>query len=106
MDDAKCTVVTRVCVSVYLSAAACPHYCMDPDVTWRSGRGCPLVVHCCADFQSVHGFRGYDNIHVCKLIALHTADAYRQTDTQTVVTNIHFASAMPDAKCKNTVNLG
>ena len=26
--------VTRVCVSVCLSAAACPHYCTDPDVTW------------------------------------------------------------------------
>jgi len=23
-----------VCVSVCLSAAACPHYCTDPDVTW------------------------------------------------------------------------
>ena len=38
--------VTRVCVSVCLSvclsAAACPHYCTDPDVNWRSGRGCPL----------------------------------------------------------------
>jgi len=32
-----------VCVSVCLSAAACPHYCTDPDVTWGSGRGCPLV---------------------------------------------------------------
>jgi len=36
----------RLCVlSVCLSAAACPHYCTDPDVTWGSGRGCPLVVH-------------------------------------------------------------
>ena len=35
-DDAKCIVVTRVCVSVCvcLSAAAYPHYCTDPDVTW------------------------------------------------------------------------
>jgi len=23
-----------VCVPVCLSAAACPHYCTDPDVTW------------------------------------------------------------------------
>ena len=30
-----------VCQSVSLSAAACPHYCTDPDVTWGSGRGCP-----------------------------------------------------------------
>ena len=39
LDDAKCIVVTRfrvsVCVSVCLSAAACPHYCTDPDVTWE-----------------------------------------------------------------------
>jgi len=41
VDDAKCIVVARVCVSVYLSAAACLHYCTDPDVTWRSGKGCP-----------------------------------------------------------------
>jgi len=27
-------VVTRVCVSVCLSAAVRPHYCTDPDVTW------------------------------------------------------------------------
>jgi len=31
--------------SVCLSAAICPHYYMDPDVTWGHGRGCPLVVH-------------------------------------------------------------
>jgi len=36
-----------VCLSVCLSAAACLHYCTDPDVTWWSGRGCPLVVHYC-----------------------------------------------------------
>jgi len=50
-DDAKCIVVdmwsrasvcVSVCVSVcLLSAAACPHYCTDPDATSRSGRGCP-----------------------------------------------------------------
>ena len=37
----------RLCVC--LSAAACPHYCTDPDVTWGSGRECPLVVHYWAD---------------------------------------------------------
>ena len=51
-----------VCMSVCLSAAACPHYCTDTDVTWRSGRGCPLVVHYWADLQSVHGLRCYGNI--------------------------------------------
>jgi len=39
--------VTRVCVSVCvcvcvcLSAAVRPHYCTNPDVTWRRGWGCP-----------------------------------------------------------------
>ena len=51
-----------VCLSVRLSAAACPHYCTDPDVTWGSGRGYPLVVHYWADLQSVHGMRCYGNI--------------------------------------------
>jgi len=48
--------------SVCLSAAACPHYCTDPDVTWGSDRGIPLVVHYWADLQSVHGMRCYGNI--------------------------------------------
>ena len=36
VDDAKCIVVTRVCVcvSACLSAIVRPHYCTDPDVTW------------------------------------------------------------------------
>ena len=50
----------RLCVC--LSAAVRPHYCTDPDVTWRRGRGCPLVVHCWADLQSGHGLRCYGNI--------------------------------------------
>ena len=49
-----------VCVSVGLSLAAFP-YCADPDVTWRNGTGCPLVVHYWADLQSVNGFRCCDN---------------------------------------------
>ena len=51
-----------VCLSVSLSAAACPHYCTDPDVTWLSGRGCPLVVHYWGDLQSVQGLHCYGNI--------------------------------------------
>jgi len=50
----------RLCVC--LSAAACLHYCTDPDVTWGSDRGCPLVVHDWADLQSGHGLRCYGNI--------------------------------------------
>jgi len=50
-----------VCLSVCLFAAACLHYWTEPDVTWGSGRGCPLVVHYWTDLQSVHGLRCYDN---------------------------------------------
>jgi len=51
----------RLCVC--LSAAVRPHYCTDPDVTWGRHRGCPLVVHCWADLQSVHErLRCYGNI--------------------------------------------
>ena len=46
-------------LSACLSAAACSHYCTDPDVTWGSGRGCPLVVHYWADLQWVHGLLCY-----------------------------------------------
>jgi len=38
--------------------------------------GWPVVVHYWAYLQSVHGFRCYDNTHVCKLIALYIANAY------------------------------
>jgi len=50
-----------VCLCVCLSAAASPHYCTDPDVTWGNGRGCPLVVQYWVDLQSVHGFLCCDN---------------------------------------------
>jgi len=57
--------VTAVCVSVCmfvrLSLATFPQYCMDPDVSWENGRGCPLVAHHWADFQLMHGFGCYDN---------------------------------------------
>jgi len=62
VDDVKCTLVTAVCVFVWLSLAAFSHYCTDPYVTWGNGRRCPVVVHYWADLQSVHGFRCYDNI--------------------------------------------
>jgi len=41
-----------------------------------NGRGWPLVVYYLADLQLVHGFRCPENIHLCKLIALRTANAY------------------------------
>ena len=33
-------------------------------------------MHYWADLQLVHGFSCYDNTHICKLIALYTANAY------------------------------
>ena len=52
-----------VCV---LPVAACLHYYMDPDVTWRSGRRCPLVVLYWADLQLVHGLHCYGNtMEIC-----------------------------------------
>jgi len=54
----------RLCVC--LSLATFPHYCTDLDVTWGNGSRCPLVVHCWADLQLVHGFCCYDNIALNK----------------------------------------
>jgi len=59
ITSAKCILVTAVCVSVCLSV---PDYCTDLDVTLENGRGCPVVVHCWAALQSVHGFCCYENI--------------------------------------------
>jgi len=61
--EAKCILVTAVCVfvtlCVWLSLAAFTHYCTDPDVSWGKET---LVVHYWADLQStVHGFPCYDN---------------------------------------------
>jgi len=70
---------SKMCIShsglcVWLSLAAFPYYCTDPDVTWGNGTGCPLIVQYWADLQSVHGFCCYDNVHVFELIALFTAN--------------------------------
>jgi len=46
----------RLCVCLSIAIL---HYCTDPDVSWRNGRGCPLVVHygrlCnrCTDFVAM-----------------------------------------------------
>ena len=71
----KCILATAS-LCVCLSLAALPHYCTVPDVTCGNVRGCPLVVHCWTDLQSVHRFCCYDNIQVCMLIALYTANMY------------------------------
>ena len=67
--------IGHACLSVCLSVAACPHYCMEPDVTW----GVVVVPHSCAllgGFAIGAGFCCYDNIQVCNLVALYTANAY------------------------------
>ena len=60
----------------------------DPDVTWRNGRGCRLVVHYWADLQLVHWICCYDNISpnarcqrvlvlaVCLVLLLSKRDIY------------------------------
>jgi len=62
-----------VCLSVPRRISSLMH---GPGCNSREWYWCPLVVHYWADLQSVHGFRCYDNMHVCKLIALYTANEY------------------------------
>jgi len=63
VDDAKCILVTRVCVSVCLSVSRrIPTLLHRPGCNLGNGMGCPLVVQYWADSQPVHGFRCYDNI--------------------------------------------
>ena len=54
--------IGHACLCGCLSLAAFPHYCTDPDVTWRNGRGCPVFVHYWADLQSMHWLPWYDNM--------------------------------------------
>jgi len=76
VDDAKCIVVMRVCVSVCvcvcMSVCVCTPTLLDrPGCNLGCSRGCPLVVHYWADLQSAHGLHCYGNI------------------TRTVVTSLH-----------------
>ena len=57
VDDTKCIVVTRVCVSVCLCVCVCPR-----PHAYTIARGCPLVVHYWADLQSGYRLRCYGNI--------------------------------------------
>jgi len=41
-----------MCLSVYISLAAFPHYWLEPDLTWGNDRGWRVVVHYWADLQS------------------------------------------------------
>jgi len=54
--EAKCIVAMAACVSVCLSLATLPHYCMYPDVTCGNGRRCPVVVQYWADRSRCMGF--------------------------------------------------
>ena len=56
---AKCILVTRFCLSV---RGRMPTLLHGPKCNLGNGRGCPLVVHCWADLQWVHGLRCCDNI--------------------------------------------
>jgi len=40
-DDSAVFRFLSLVVSLYLSLAAFPHYCTDPDVTWANARGAP-----------------------------------------------------------------
>jgi len=60
-----------VCVSVHRCIPLLLHRFV---CNLRGMVGMPLIVHCWADLQLVHGFHCYDNTHVCKLIALYTAE--------------------------------
>jgi len=67
--EAKCILVTAVCVSVCLYLS-CLSVCSSPHShttaqtrMWRgNGKEHPLVVHYWADWQLVHAFRCYDNV--------------------------------------------
>jgi len=70
----------RLCVYVFVCLLVCPS---PHSHTLLYGPGCDLgngrgALELCnwADLQSVHWFRCYDDIHVLKLIALYTANAY------------------------------
>ena len=48
-----------VSLSVHCRITTLTLYCTYPDIGWANSKGCPLVVQCSADLQSVHGFRCY-----------------------------------------------
>jgi len=60
---ARLCVCVSVCVCVCLSVRGRnPTLLHGPGCNLGSGTDCPLVVHCWADLQSVHGLRCYGNI--------------------------------------------
>jgi len=55
-------VCVSLCVSVCLSIPCRIPTLLHFDVTWGNGRGA-LIVHYCANLQSMQGFRCYDKVH-------------------------------------------
>ena len=86
---------------VCLCLVTFPHYCVDPDVTWKDDRGFPLVVHYYADLQLMHGFRCYDNIYVYKLIALYATNAY---NVECEMSASSCACCMPGCICSSLMS--
>jgi len=90
----------HLCVCLFLAAFL---HCIDSVVTWRNGRGCPLVVQYWVDLQSLHGFCCYDNVHVCKLRALYTANVYSVECKMSASACCSMAGRMSDTTIKGLV---
>jgi len=94
--EAKWILATAVCVSVWLSHAAFPHYCTDPNVTWGNGRGCSLVVQCWADLQSVHGFRWQYSAEGDMSASACTSSMPRLSIVMVHISYLHWTCALSD----------
>ena len=87
-----CSGHSRLCVCLSASRRI-PALLHGPGCKLGNGRECPLVVHYCADLQSVHGFLCYDNIApnakcqrvlvlaLCLVLLLSPPDMWRQSFT-------------------------
>ena len=90
----------RVCVCVSVCVPhPIPTLLHGPGCNLGNGRRCPLVLQCWAELQSVHGFRCYDNIQVCKLIALCTANAYSAEREVSAIACTHSVTGLICAGC-------
>ena len=75
-----------MCLSVHRRMPTLLH---GPGCKLREWYGCPIVVHFLADFQ---GFRSYDNIQVCVLISLYTANARVPTNLENLELSGNFVN--------------
>jgi len=77
MAKTKCILAMAIPVSVCLSVRRrIPRLLHGPGCNLGEWQEVPSSCALLADLQSVHGFRCDDNIHVCQLKALYTANAY------------------------------